>query len=120
MDRPSVAKNPIPKAEVVSVFCGVDTRERRCGHIGRKVLSESLFCFPPENGQSGGQLRNPGRGHRAGSSLQSSAIGPSPFYRKVFFHGDILQARSLPAMDSDALVNPWWSVEVEGEVRIGS
>ncbi|CDJ50656.1 C2 domain-containing protein, putative [Eimeria brunetti] len=51
------AKNEIPEPEVISVFCGVDTRERRCGH-----------------------------------------------------------ARSLPAMDSDALVNPWWSVEVEGEL----
>lgn len=48
--------------------------------------------------------------------LPASFIQPSPFYKKVFFHGDVLQARNLPAMDEDALVNPWWTIEVEGEV----
>ncbi|CDJ35979.1 LOW QUALITY PROTEIN: uncharacterized protein EMH_0049010 [Eimeria mitis] len=88
-ERPQGPKHEVPRPEVISVFCGVDTRERRCGHIG---------------------------GHRTFRSPPASAIRPSPFYKKVFFHGDILQARSLPAMDNDALVNPWWSLEVEGEL----
>ncbi|CDI73909.1 C2 domain-containing protein, related [Eimeria praecox] len=120
-EGPLRANNDIPKPEIISVFCGVDTRERRCGHIGRRVLSESLFCLPPEDRQPErhrpeANSNNHDRDRRSMRSHQSSAIKLSPFYKKVFFHGDILQARSLPAMDNDALVNPWWSLEVEGEL----
>lgn len=123
-DRRLTVQNEIPKTEFVSVFCGMDTVERRCGHVGRKVFSESLFCLSPPSGRP--EQREPSGPSRGGLSGQAtipeaatpptSFLSASPFYKKVYFHADILQARSLPAMDNDALVNPWWSLEVEGEV----
>eukprot|EP00917_Polyrhabdina_sp_WS-2016_P027398 GHVP01058499.1.p1 GENE.GHVP01058499.1~~GHVP01058499.1.p1 ORF type:complete len:2632 (+),score=491.44 GHVP01058499.1:40-7935(+) len=39
-----------------------------------------------------------------------------PFMQRVYCHADILAARSLPAMDDDALLNPYWELYVEDKV----
>lgn len=117
-------QNEVPRPAVVSVLCGMDTREERCGHVGRKVFSESLFSFPCPNKQAekysfGRQSHNEKTGLKPGHAAappQKYSIKASPFYRRVLFHGDVLQARNLPAMDADALVNPWWTIEVEDKV----
>ncbi|KAL8269292.1 hypothetical protein Esti_006782 [Eimeria stiedai] len=105
--------NEVPRPEMSMVLCGLDTRQQRCGHSGKMVLSESLFSFSPP----GWQHQQPASEQREGRGLQSvPSLIASPFYKKVYFHGDVLQARSLPAMDNDALVNPYWIIEVEDEV----
>ncbi|KAL8427755.1 hypothetical protein Efla_004087 [Eimeria flavescens] len=109
-------ENEVPRPEVSTVLCGLDTLQRRCGHAGKMVLSESLFSvsrpvWQPEQLSSDGPHQGEGEGLDAAPSLKVS-----PFYKRVYFHADVLQARSLPAMDNDALVNPWWIIEVEDEV----
>ncbi|KAL8431852.1 hypothetical protein ACSSS7_004981 [Eimeria intestinalis] len=106
--------NEVPRPEISMVLCGLDTRQQRCGHSGKMVLSESLFSVSPPGWHHQQPVNSAERGEGA---LQSApSIAPSPFYKKVYFHGDVLQARSLPAMDNDALVNPFWIIEVENEV----
>ncbi|PFH31705.1 C2 domain-containing protein [Besnoitia besnoiti] len=94
----------VPRPEEVSVMCGFERVTHRQGHIGWRVEYESLLsprsvaaASPPP-------------------PLASFLGDVSPFYRQVYFHCDMLQARNLPAMDADASVNPWWSIEVETEV----
>ncbi|KAL8454457.1 hypothetical protein Emed_000178 [Eimeria media] len=106
--------NEVPRPEMSTVLCGLDTRQQRCGHSGKMVLSESLFSVSPLGWQQQQQPSNE-QGQERGMQHAPSLIA-SPFYKKVYFHGDVLQARSLPAMDNDALVNPFWMIEVEDEV----
>ncbi|KAL8441927.1 hypothetical protein Emag_006805 [Eimeria magna] len=106
--------NEVPRPEMSMVLCGLDTRQQRCGHSGKMVLSESLFSVSP----LGWQQQQPANEQSQGRGLQNApSLIASPFYKKVYFHADVLQARSLPAMDNDALVNPFWMIEVEDEVR---
>lgn len=101
----------VPRPTEVSVMCGMDTVTRREGHVGWRVEYESILGAPRSNGQ--------GRGGNGGIAGADRAKAVSPFYRQVYFHSDILQARNLPAMDADASLNPWWTIEVETEVRLG-
>ncbi|CBZ49741.1 hypothetical protein NCLIV_002280 [Neospora caninum Liverpool] len=90
----------VPRPEERPVMCGVERVTRRQGHVGWRVEYESLLT------------------HALADFVSSPAAvnAVSPFYREVYFHSDMLQARNLPALDPDASVNPWWTIEVETEI----
>nr|CAJ20272.1 hypothetical protein TgIa.0170 [Toxoplasma gondii RH] len=91
----------VPRPEERAVMCGVDRITRRQGHVGSRIEFESLLAgFVSDSAWC--------------RSVANKAV--SPLYRRVYFHADMLQARNLPALDPDASVNPWWTIEVETEI----